>query len=59
MSNPATEHQQEDATPKSAREKERENEFREAVNRVYKKYGNNLSAFLRDIQKQKELVKRG
>jgi translation initiation factor 2 alpha subunit (eIF-2alpha) len=45
--------------PKSAREKEREEEFREAVRRLYEKYGNNFHAFLRDIQKEKELIKRG
>jgi hypothetical protein len=37
----------------------REKEFQEALNRIYRKYGNNLSAFLRDVQREKELVKRG
>ena len=37
----------------------REREFREAVERVYRKYGRDLSAFLRDIQKEKELLKKG
>jgi hypothetical protein len=37
----------------------REKEFREAVERVYRKYGRNLSAFLRDIQKENELLKKG
>lgn len=37
----------------------REREFQEAVERVYRKYGRNLSAFLRDIQKEKELLKKG
>lgn len=36
--------------PKSA--KEREKEFSEAVERVYRKYGDNLAAFLHDIQKE-------
>jgi hypothetical protein len=36
----------------------REREFREAVERVYRKYGRNLSAFSRDIQKENELQKK-
>jgi hypothetical protein len=35
----------------------REKEFSEAIERVYRHYGNNLTAFFRDAQK--ELVKRG
>jgi hypothetical protein len=58
MENPDAENQLENKTPpKSLRE--REKEFSEAVERVYHKYGNNLSAFLRDIQKDKELAKKG
>jgi hypothetical protein len=51
--------QQPERKPKSAREREREQEFREAVRRLYEKYGNNFHAFLRDIQREKELIKRG
>jgi hypothetical protein len=43
------------ATTKERREKE----FHEAVERVYRKYGNDLSAFLRNVQRERELVKRG
>ncbi len=58
MENPATGKQEENTTtPKSVQD--REKEFSEAVERVYRKYGNDLSAFLRDIQKERELVKRG
>lgn len=35
----------------------REKEFEEAVERVYRRYGNDLAAFHRDVQK--EMVKRG
>lgn len=44
------------AQSKSAQE--REKEFSEAVERVYRKYGSNLAAFLRDVLKEKELVKK-
>ena len=37
----------------------RRKEFNEAVERVYRIYGNDLSAFLRNIQREKELVKKG
>jgi len=57
VQNPANNKQQENTLPpKSAQERERE--FSEAVERVYRKYGNDLSAFLRDVQREKELVKR-
>jgi hypothetical protein len=38
----------------------REKELREAVERVYRRYGNNLTAFYRDARResQKELEKR-
>ena len=58
MYSAATTHQPE-RRPKSAREREREEEFREAVRRLHEKYGNNFYAFLRDIQREKELMKRG
>lgn len=58
MENLATDKPQGNTTqPKSALKRERE--FTAAVERVYRKYGNNLSAFLRDVQKEKELVKKG
>lgn len=57
MENPEMDNRQKNPPQKSARERERE--FSEAVERVYQKYGNNLSAFLRDILKDKELVKKG
>jgi hypothetical protein len=58
MDNPSTDNPQvSSAQPKSAQE--REKEFSEAVERVYRRYGNNLSAFLRDVQREMELLKRG
>lgn len=48
-----TEHRK---APKNEPAKEREREFREAAERVYRKYGNDLGAFRRDVQR--ELVKR-
>lgn len=36
---------------------QRERDLDEAVNRVYQHYGNDLSAFYRDVQKEQELVK--
>ena len=56
-----------DSVPKSptpretaeAAERLREKEVREAVERVYRKYGTDLAAFNRDVQKELELVKRG
>lgn len=58
MENPVTDKRQGNTTqPKSALD--REKEFTAAVERVYRKYGNNLSAFLRDVQREKELVKKG
>jgi len=56
MSNPAINKQSQTQKSKLA---EREKEFREAVELVYRKYGNNLFAFLRDVNKQKEVIKRG
>jgi hypothetical protein len=46
----------EDSKPLGKREKE----LREAVERVYRRYGNNLTAFYRDAHResQKELEKR-
>lgn len=43
------------ATTKEKRKKE----FHEAVERVYRRYGNDLSAFLRNVQRERELIKRG
>jgi hypothetical protein len=43
----------------SVKQQEREREFAAAVERVYRKYGNNLAEFLRDVQKERELSKKG
>lgn len=56
MSSPAVNLRRDQPQPKSAQERERE--FSEAVERVYRKYGSNLAAFLRDVLKEKELVKK-
>ncbi|HUY15717.1 MAG TPA: hypothetical protein VMX16_19130 [Terriglobia bacterium] len=37
----------------------REKEFRDAIERVYRRYGRDLSAFLRDVKKESELLKKG
>lgn len=57
MQNPAKEKQ--GKTVQQSVAQRRQKEFTEAVERVYRKYGNNLGAFLRDVQKEKELVKKG
>ncbi len=44
--------------PATTRER-REKEFHEALERVYRRYGSDLSAFLRNVQRERELVKRG
>jgi hypothetical protein len=36
----------------------RKKEFHEAVERAYRQYGNDLSAFLRNIQKERKLSKK-
>jgi hypothetical protein len=52
------------AKPKSSREiaeaaaKQREKELNDAVERVYRQYGQDLDAFNRDVQRDLELVKR-
>jgi hypothetical protein len=56
MTKPANEKQQETAQQQTS-ETNREKEFSEAVERVYQHYGNDISAFQRDVQK--EMVKRG
>jgi hypothetical protein len=43
-------------TPEPRTEERREKEFSEAVDRIYRRYGSDLSAFTRDVQK--ELQKR-
>jgi len=62
MNQPTEEHneQEHESTPqkKPVSASTREQEFNEAVERVYRKYGNNLSAFYRDAQKE-QLEKRG
>jgi len=42
--------------PEPRTEARREKEFSEAVDRIYRRYGSDLSAFTRDVQK--ELQKR-
>jgi hypothetical protein len=39
--------------------RKREKEFRDAVERVYRRYGRDLSAFFRDVKKENELLKKG
>ncbi len=57
MENAAKDRRQTTAVqPVTARK--REEEFREAVDRVCRKYGDDLSAFLRDIQKERELARK-
>jgi hypothetical protein len=53
---PAPKHHEE-SVPKKNVASSKEQELREAAERVYRKYGNDLAAFQRDIQR--ELVKRG
>lgn len=59
MSVAATAQKPKVGVPKMETHRRREREFREALERVYRKYGRDLSAFLRDIQKEKELLKKG
>jgi hypothetical protein len=56
MEDPANEKRQENA-PQTKSTDTREKEFHEAVEKVYRKYGTDLPAFYRDVQR--ELVKRG
>jgi hypothetical protein len=50
---------QHESTPRKPVGSTRDKEFRDAVDRVYRKYGHNLDEFLRDVQKDKELSKKG
>lgn len=44
--------------PENKPPSKREGALREAAARVYRRYGNDLTAFRRDIQREKELEKR-
>jgi hypothetical protein len=64
MENPAREKQHEGQQEINSRQKPasaREREFNEAVERVYRRYGSDLSAFYRDVRRAQraQLVKRG
>jgi hypothetical protein len=64
MENPAKERQhegQQDSNQQQKPASAREREFNEAVERVYRRYGNDLSAFYRDVRRAQraQLVKRG
>jgi hypothetical protein len=50
-------HNEQDIAPKKNVVSSREQELREAAERVYRKYGSDLAAFQRDVQR--ELEKRG
>jgi hypothetical protein len=58
MEQPANEKQAETPTAKSPT-RTRDKELIEATERVYRKYGSDLSAFYRDVQKERELLKHG
>ena len=63
MNRPATESQNENQQQDTSQRKPastREREFNEAVERVYRKYGNDLSAFYRDVRRAQrdQLVRR-
>jgi hypothetical protein len=59
MNNLAVERRRPQARKPITSSANRRREFAEAVERVYRKYGTNLDEFIRDIQKQKELIKKG
>jgi hypothetical protein len=56
MQKPPSEKQAETTPPKGST---RDKELIEAAERVYRKYGSDLSAFYRHAQKERELEKRG
>ena len=57
MEKPANE-KRDESTPQNNSTSTRDKEFDEAVERVYRKYGSDLSAFVRDFQRDVQKVHR-